>query len=630
MEPKIYTTFSSIIHNINFSVSSVLYERFKLERTEVQTREQPLEDEEEDEDEDEDRKLEENSDHKKGFFNDLLWMLEYNNNGFMQLIICFVHILLLTSQVITSFLYVLLPTEQDPITEEFINPVLRYAEYLSIIDFIHKFDVDGRYNLLIGLSTLQFLVLRWRALIQRFKQANANKYRYKKLNVVEFDLGYASEARFSQTMCFKTLWAAFRYHKCAENIYLTGESRRATLKFNKLVRGLSKIDRIYYYNQIDFNNCWGGDLAFNDYNKKIEQINRKLLNEKVSLQASEKTKFSWFTYLFCMNLPNKISYVAAPEHRIHIKPGVVFTYSLYFASKHVLLIATPCLCILATLTSLKYQNWSRYSWFGCLFGLSKTNLTVMFVCANIYDCTLLTFCSILLSSRSRRIVKLLKSEIEFYRLHLRKLSKIYIRYKCLENFRNKCANLPTITTGFTRRFEDIYSQIDCFKNDNNNLLLFEHQQQQQHNKFSEFSFIRRQQTSADELTKIYHSPDGIDQDPPHELILDYRENLNREKLSQFNENISYLLDLVEVIQIEFNDHKRFFTFILDVNVIFGTLGCSVTLSILFSSTDSISIFFIILGGLLCFLSMICSLIIGASGEASVSYLPLCIRTSNNF
>lgn len=611
MDYKTYGIFTFIINNINWSVSSIKYDRFKRERIQARieekfaretnntncTQEQATK-----------RRKESSSD--KGFFDDLLWMLEYNQNGFMQLFIYFIQLILLTSQVITSTLYVSFPTDRDPITHVLINPWLRYAEYLSMVDYLNNSDAKGRYNLLVGLLVSQCLVLRVRAFIARFYEAKVNRYQYKELNIVSFEMAYASEFRFSHKKCFEAAPQLFN-HQCKSGYSLSGKFRRETLEFNKRIRVLSKIDRIYYYNQIDFNECFRDVSVLKDYKGLIKKCDDEIFEELETTgnltDEREKTQgknIDWFKYLLCFDLPDKISYVSVPESRLDLSSGTLL-YFCYLFCTLLVIVLTPAIYLATIYMYSRFQDWKLYSHFHFIFGLLKNNLVITIIVSTLYDSALLSFCSILFLSRSRKVAKLLQNEREFYNNHLKRISDIHLEHQLLAGIKSKYFNLPTISTGFKKRTglgkEDEVVEVDSC----NHLC----------SRFKGFSFLRKKRTS-DPITQT--ESDRCNQDCLDELIESYREDLDDRKILKFKENFNYLLDLVEVLQFELNDHKRFFTTLLDINVIFGTLGCSVSVAIFVNSTDIFSIYFTVVGFISCLLPMIFSLFVGASSEASVS------------
>lgn len=628
-----FEVFKIIMNNINCSLSFVDYERFKKERVEAQLidamtikqqrqyiRQKNCAEKE---------LFDKNSQQNKGFFNDLLWMLEYNHNGFMQLVVCIIHALLLAGQVVTSFLYTLFPTDQDPITGDFINPVLRYAEHIFICDFVYKFDIKGHYNILIGWTALHYLVLRMRAFVSRFQKAKHNRYKYLDLNIVEFETAPANEIRVPHWEALRLLFSIPLFdHKCPEDTSLSGKSRERNLEFNRKVRGLSKIDKLYYYNQIDFSKCYEGYnvQAFEEYGRVVDKIDRENTMNKVSAKKSslseadnslKRKNVSWFRYLFSINLPKKVSYVPKPESRVDIAPEVLYLYSAYLYACFAVICIVIILGVATTFAFCYYEIWKRFSLFARAFAILRANLTIAVIILNMTEVVLIFFGALLVSARSRKVVKLLKDEIEFYRYHLKKISYLYDEQQCIAKIRSRFPQLVNVSTGFKRRFDNHrfqdYSSEELSENS------------QLRNRLHDFSYMRKQIDSA----KIDNDDDDDSHDKLDKLILDYRKNLNRKEMINFNENISYLLDLVAVIQMEFADHKRFFTTILDINLIFGTIGCSLTASILFSSIDYGSLLVIILG-YSSLISMIFSLLLGALGETSVSISPIMTTLYYNY
>lgn len=600
---KTYGILLFIIGNVNWSTNYVEYDRFARERREIL--EQVAND---------DQKL--NSGQKlaeecsicsssnsgkykryckdqkeKGFINDVLWMLEYHKNGLMQLIMYSAHVFLLALQVFTCTLYTSFPTARDPVTHEFTSRWLRYAENFGATDYIHKFDSKGRYNRMLGVLACQCLILRLRAFFSRLKTAKNNRYRYEDINIVDLEFGYASEIRCKLLNGLRYL-SALVHHDCFVGSSLSGQTRRETLEFNRKVRCLSKMDKIYYYNQIDFNTCFVGRPLYADYYQKIEEIDRNHLKGQFD---SYKPRPTWTTYLFSINLPNKISYVALPEHRVDLAPHGMLLYALYITSTAFALTVACVIC--SAMSYISFLTWNKVSKFALVACLFRTNITILLIILNVYDSGLLALCSVLFLSRSRKIVTLFENEIELYRYHLKKLSMIDGNNQLLIDFKKQVLNMPCISTGFKRRLEGL------------NISFGEEKSSIKRSNF-EFSFMREHDSF--ETTDQTYNQNQID-----ELIAIYKKSLKRTEIVRFNENIRYLLDLVEVLQYELNDHKRFFTLLLDVNVIFGTLGCSISLGVLMEVPNYIGAYVAVLAGLSYLLPMIFSLSIGASSEAAV-------------
>lgn len=617
MDPKTYKFMTFVISNINWSTNFIQYQRFKRERGEIIEKfinNEPIlkvgqgssmcaicRD-----------KSSENEDErisrlgcKKGLINDIKWMLEYNHNGLMQLIIFTLNVSYLAIQTITCFLYSTFPTDRHSITHEYISPWLRYADKFALTDFIHEFDPKGRYNRILGMLAGQCLILRLRAFYSRLKTAKANRYRYKDVNIVEIEYAYADEFRLTQHEALRSTFGVFG-HECNTQNLLSGTARKRTLEFNRKIRCLNRIDRLYYYNQIDFNDCSRDVDAFSGYHKQIKGIDDGSLTRHLKGKRNSddndveddknngnETELTWFQYLTSFNLPNKVSYIAMPEQRIEYVHTFFFYYG-YLIGLIIAILAMSLSCV--TVCYLAVIYWDGKSIFALTLCLVRSNLTIVFIILAVYDSTLLGVCSVFFLSRASKIVKLLEHEVEFYRYHLRKISTITESNQRYIDFKTKFLNLPNISTGFRKRFED---REKFFENEDPPFSR------------SEFSFIRKHHSLK--IAQRYAKSSQVG-----DIISIYKRSLNQSDILRFNENISYLLDLIEVLQFELSDHKRFFTLLLDVNVIFGTLGCSITLGVLTEASDAIAYVVTFMAFMSFLMPMLFSLSIGASSEAAVS------------
>lgn len=613
MRPKQYKLLTFIIGNINWSISHIQYERFKRERSIAM--QQDLRDYQRvEEKEKEGRYRECTSIHqertkepvktKKGFINDVIWMLEYNHNGLMQLIFYSIHLTLLAAQVIISILYTSFPTIRDSSTNEFINPWLRLAENVALTDFIYKFDSKGRFNQMVGLLACQSLILRLRSLYSRLKTAKINKHLYKDINIVEMQMASAEELRYNALDVIRFSRRIFS-HKCDMNSVLRGPTREKRLKFNRQVRCLSKIDRIYYHNRIDFDDCFEGETMYADYHKLTDEIDRKqranfagMNDSNNNEHDSTRKQWSWWQYSLSFNMPAKINFLPAPDYIMDLTPSI-YSLFLYLIGSIFAITFISSIWIAATKAALKYHDWERDSFISLIYCMIRANLTFALIILNVYDCALLHLCSMLFLSRSRKVAKLLEIEIEFYRHHLKKLSILEENNRVLVNFKQKnVLNSPKTSTDFEES-----NQNEKFSTNQ---------------KHVEFSSIRQEQSSNSEARR----------NPIDNLILNYKNCVSQSTIEHFNENISYLLDLVEVVQFEFNDHKRYFTLLLDINIIFGTLGCSISLGMLLEIVNTTQAFFAAIGFLAFLLPMLFSLSIGASSEAAVSIVVARQHTRN--
>lgn len=100
----------------------------------------------------------------------------------------------------------------------------------------------------------------------------------------------------------------------------------------------------------------------------------------------------------------------------------------------------------------------------------------------------------------------------------------------------------------------------------------------------------------------------------------YRAELNIEKsLSEFNDNINYLIDLVGVLQSELGDMKEHFTTYINLNILFGIATSSIAVDLLFSSKTTLDLVIHVNASIITIAPLIYAMFMGATSESSVSH-----------
>lgn len=591
MSFKVFYAFILILSDFNQSFSFVQYEKFKRERLYYIANGRKI------------RYKSEVEDKKKKksrirlFLDDLIWMLEYNQQGLMSLFLFVLHISALIALSVQSIIYSNFPTDRDPETGEFVNEYLRYAEECLIIDFIYSVDPTGLLNRVLAFTMVQFLILRVRAFYIKFKRAKINRYGYNKINVVDVELCYT----YAFFNCWRDFFRRFyegATHECFIEESLSDKNRKITLEFNRKVKKLDKMDRIYFYNQISFDKCFYKLDLIDKYYDDIKPIDCKLYTEFIEQQQKStataffeesKPKISWLQYIFSVDLPNRIGYVPTPEHRVDVLHGCLLLILFFAATGTVIAFITlgmiPCSFVIYKI----FKDSNR----GLLFlSLAALRAYLLLACLafNCYDNGLLNYSSINAVSRSYHVVKLLKREIEFNRSHLRKFALIYKNYQFYSKIRSSYTDIPSIYSG------PFNSQFSFFHRFHSSMYLS--------------NLYRRSVISMGKFLS--------EDDEYYGLTLTYKNHLPKDEIRHFNENLDYLSDLVEVMMIELEDHKNFFTTYLDINLIFGVVESSVVLALLLNSHSLFNIAFALLTGIVGATCLIVSLILGATSELAVS------------
>lgn len=565
----IYSLMTFVLDNITFSTNLVQQNRFKQERIAAENELKEtleLKSKNELDSTSSKAKAEDQDENNESFFESIRWMLEFNGLTLSSLIVYLFNVFVLLLQIISSFLYVTLSTERDPITKEFLDYRLRFAESIFLLDSLHSFDSKGRCNLLFGLIAFEFVIFRIRTFYVRLRTAQTNRYKYKDLNIVNLELGHANNYIYGFKSFVYGLYK-HRNHECYADQSLSGRAREKTLEFNRKVKQLSKVDQVYRYNQISFNEC------FKDFGILEEQMKRIKLHE-AGLNRDDKAATGWFNF----RLPNRYSYVAEPEHKIdlHHEIALFVIYSL-----SIVMLASGALSTSSLFTYVALLNgnkedpkvdWSRLLNIKTIIALFKLYLTTTCYVLNVTEHAMFVYPSVFTLSRSSKVTRLLSKELKSYRAHLRQFTNIYEQQsRSLGSFPcySKAPNIEETDQTDSTQYSD-YAAYNRSKI---------HLKVGRTHLFAprKFSFIRRSDLDSSFISN--NNNKSIREDREYneffQLVEEYRNSLDESVyLEHFNQNMAYILDLVELLKIELKDQIRFFELHLNIVVIFGTLSVS--------------------------------------------------------
>lgn len=605
-----------IITHLNYSSSLVHYERFVNERRLVGERRKG---------DDGDQKKELSSccekEHKVNFdpVRDLNWMLKFNQNGLISLVVYLLQLLILMFQIFKSIMYASRSTERDPTTKECLDPYLRFCEQVYMIDLCYKIRTDGLFLQMMVILSVQFLVMRLRALFFRMKIAKTNMYQFKKVHLVEANMAFGLELRLTLREWFGLIFNNLN-HQCSA-VRFEGASRKAALKFNKQMRELDHIDRLFYYNAFNFSSCYQSSEPLEEYQKQIANIESQENNQvSVDLEDQKSSQNSsnqvtWTQYLFNFDLPNRISYIPKPHYRLCV---FYFIGMLLFnlINTFVMFIVVICAWVAITFVAIDDNDPSETIWImlqklanlKIFVGLINLYLIIIIYAANVFETGFSTYCSMVTFSRSNKIIWLLQQESAFCRENLIKFNTFCNNIKLeaamnrnfmapLIEYRSKMVNRLLIDKSFTHTWDldnlSKHHELLLLKNEGSSKLLV---------------------ANANNLD----SDSELDSTDFHHLRKLFKKSLNQERLQELNENIIYALDLIEMLRYELKDMKEVFTFSLNNNLFFNTIGCGICLAMLLNTSDIKSFVLSILVGIASLVPMLFALFGGAILERVVS------------
>lgn len=577
---RIFYVFGFILSELNQSTSIIQYERFKRERMYYMATGRELKYKSE---------IEDKKKPRRGLFDDLRWMLEYNKNGLMSLFIYSAHMITMIILTLQNLVYSSFPTNRNQETGEFVNKYLRFVEKWLFVDAFHMFDSSGLLCRVIAFMLLRFITLRIRAIYLKCKRAKKNRYGYKEMNIVDVEFCYAMTLYTHFVNVIGRFYESYN-HECFINESLLGDDRKAALEFNEKLKRLERIDRFYFYNQIRYDKCFYKIDFLDRFLENKRSLDLKLSAEQKNFKSmkpfedeEEKLKLSWLQYIFYIELPNRVLHLQPIGYRNDVGHGIWLILLYIFISIGIGILLFVELVLIVFLTLYAGEITLKIEPIILSAGI-KMFLSCSCIAVNSYDNVLLGYSSILAISRAYKINRLLKGQIEFYRHNQRKFSLIHQKY-------------PNSNSKVRRK---LVAGSTLFSN--------------QH------TFDQSIKTYQCNKCALRRSLRLNESDQFHKLALAYRHHLPEDEIKHFNENLDYLLDLIEVMFVEHEDHKKFYTTFLNINIVFAVFESSVALALMFNSENYLSLLLAVAVMTASCGSLIGTLISAAGSEFAVSYL----------
>lgn len=575
MEFNLFCLFTIIAQTLNFSYDDIQHDRFRRERLRLRSRYDPQQEAETS------SQSSTCGSSRTGPLSNLRWMMTYNRNTWRFCLVILLHISYLTIQIVKCMSYSVLSNDRDSESDEYKNPTLRFLDSHYLLDPFRNCNRSRQLNTVMSLLFLQFLILRLRCLYMRYENAQVNRYQYKRINIVQLHMAIVGkfEATFSEWFKF------FRFclsSKCDHNSESAIKQLLLMKKLNHRLSSASKIDRVYYYNQIDFDACYEYRYLTREASKPVKRDGLIMSGAKRVLQ------------IFAVRQSDAKAYVALPFYRSEpidffilfvAYVGGVFAMefcSLYYLS-HIW-----CRELVAISHGLEEPSFRSALYLFTSHPKSMIRLLDNFcscwlIAVNVFDNAVLAYSSMLCHSRVNKVTKLLKTLVSFHRSHL-------------ENF---CS------------FLDQRNLKEQFKVNSG---LYSHQLKSE-DFFSDRSTplpASIEWWSFENLVADKHVSEHAS------AVADYGATVDQSSLIEYNSDLLYLIDLVHVVETELNDLKSFFTFYLNLNILFGAIGSALTFAVIIDSRVRDDL---IISGIVSFVNLvplINALFMAATSEGSVS------------
>lgn len=346
-------------------------------------------------------------------------LLKYNRFGLARLSLILIQILLLLFPLLKSIVYSFLASLQD---HSDLAQVIRYKlNSFNVKDVFSIYKNSVQYNQLQLLVLLPLLVNRTRALIIQLKLARKNSNTFKSTSVISLNWAYLRNMMFTTKYWLNLLTASIS-HKCKPGTCFHEPEEFVAQDKRINYWDSDRIGRLYYFNQISFDRCYGSLLVNCHHKVEDEKLPPAIVGWFVKLVDDGR---NWF--------------VASPAHRINLHHifyliTVLFSYIIIFSLVNtIILIArlvTYISCLRESTTSREIHNSEPggspkvgcsniESLFDLIITMSETFLTELLIDLNICDSIMFFANTMIHYSRILRVVEILDGQLSIYNSHIR-------------------------------------------------------------------------------------------------------------------------------------------------------------------------------------------------------------------
>lgn len=614
-----------------------------------------------------------------GVVRDLSQLLNFNQVGFLYLAITISHIVFLVFESIKSMLFTFLSLDLDSVTGEYKNPTARLLESYYLQDIMRPVKNAGLYNLVLSMILIHHLTLRVRTFNLRLRSSKVNRYQYRKLDLLSLEISYLNTLSSDTRGWFRSMIQAFKHRSVCNHRLIVGERSNALKKLTKKLQSCSKLDRIYYFNQIEYYGCFteldivskssyieeiepsaseeivhiGNDISTPTTARGRRAAAQNSVNEFMKLTGSfmRKTR-SLLKYMLTLELPGRKSFVSLPTHRT--EPFVISVLFLCFAAAMMTMITLLSMIIIAATNYIAIFDMRRhkvptiddneeYTWFQkahYLFTEPKTlssaiesAIVYIMVNINMIENGALSVSVIFCRVRAEKVITMLKELTEFKREQTRRFyeylkTNIPEANELLKSDQNEIAIIRVETNEPSEanldRLLDSHASSNCntiLKDPLSTRVLFEELAKKAAATVEIFSseMIKSLRRADQQHTEGENGPNLF-----MKAVEDFkRTHLRREQVREFNENLLYLTNLIETLQAEFLDMKMKFTLFLNLNLLFCTAVTAICVALYpeLRSTD-LNLYVIIPATATATIPLSFALFLGALIETSVSNICL--------
>lgn len=346
------------------------------------------------------------------------WM-DYHNYTWRQLIVPVVTFGVMIFHIIKDFIYLSFPLDLKPETMEYSDPTLEVLTRYYLGDILKNFNNNYLTHLIGMILLLNQVIIMLVSLYSLYIDARLNGKFYHKINILQLELN--SVFMFAGTIRDWRDFIGFCWrHRCDFESYNAKLVFEASKHFTKSIEHLSRIDRLIYYNQIDFSFCYHKSPV-----KLIEEHELNRIDKVATLMAPRKG--------FC----------PTPKYRLDPRDlllVLILGYTAIISLFFVILLITPCFILIIIGPVDSGSSISEY--LNNIVAASNSYIMVQSVEAilvtictanNVLHVIFFVYANTVYQSRSRRVNRLLdiqcKLLISYRRKFVRELSNRLVKYQ---------------------------------------------------------------------------------------------------------------------------------------------------------------------------------------------------------
>lgn len=480
------------------------------------------------------------------------WILGWRYVNFINLIWALIHQLLVFLILVKSLTLSLFLIDTNTSGDDAKLPA-RFMQIIQLFSPMNDPKQTQVLNRIILCLMFPILLARFKSFKCRLSKAYENRKMYKLVEIIQVNIAYETQIKMNFTAWMRIILGLAKFsadHDCNSD-----QSRASMMKkLSSKIANLSKIDRLYFFNQIEFGSCFFEFIKLNGLTTNTAMLSREefsnlSLNCRLESRADQDLHLAHPRHRFCpIYLRRSCCFFIFCIAMLNIIMVLVFFSVTMDQFERLGFDQSNFLASLMPTLLVGFRD-ARFS-----MVVLDVILTEILFSLNLLDNGLLVESAIVFHSRASKVISMLKQEL------------------------NQLRRLNSTTKRCQHQFYSKFSHSQLYKQPIKS---------------------RLSRTSENLLTELKEKTAEVQNSAP-------------------NDNLMYLINLVNVLQDEQIDLKKRFNFHLNIHTIFCTLGTALMVGLMMDANKLHEQIFLTLTSLVCIAPILIAMIFSAISETSVS------------